>query len=722
MSRPVYHLDWETYSAADIRDVGAYRYAEDPSTEIILGGVARGEEKPRIWDYSTPDVNMGAEIILEEMSSDPGVIIYAHNSQFEWAICKYLWEKTFGFKCPKIEQFRCTAAMARRSALPSSLEKLGEFLRLEIQKDPRGKKLIQLFCVPVSAGKLKGTRVHATDDRMVTVLGKKMHVRDAWKDFRSYNYTDVIAERQAHGKLKAFEFEDVVLESFLMDARMNDRGIPVNRDALMKADTLIRLYQEKKFSEFQALTGLNPTQRDAVLNWLTERGYGGGCLTEEVMSDWREDPREMTEDAQRALDIRGQISFAAVKKVTSMLDCACTDGRVRGSLKWAGAIRTHRWAGLLIQPQNFRRPTIKQTAEAYQAIIDGKNAKYLEIMWGHPLEVIASCIRHFMQDQEYDFLDSDYANIEARITPWLAGQKSLIEDFKLLDRLKQENAPPELIKQADPYVKMAAVIFDKPAADIVDDERFVGKQAILGAGFQVGWEKFQTMCAGYGRELDDDLCKATIKAYRETNTEVKSMWDAMQQAAIKAIEEPGTSVLVRGKIRFRMAKSLPYSALVMQLPSGHCLIYPQPEVRPIWMFRKQRYGSRSAAQFEYDIAKRNEELEEGERVWETKEISFYGKPDPTKEIWGRCTTYGGKLLENAVQATAGDFITEGVLTAEKDGYNPFLLVHDETLALNDHARPHHSPEHFKGLLCRLPDWAPDFPLDASIKVTPYYAK
>lgn len=720
MSEVRYHIDWETFSKCPIK-LGAYRYAEDPSTEILLGCVARGNNRPRVWDYSNQGSleSLEAAVMFKEIAENPEAVVYAHNSQFEWAISKHLWQKTFWLRPPRIEQFRCTMAMARRTALPSSLGELGKFLKLPFQKDKAGEWLIKIFCVPRTAGKLKGTRITPDMDMQVTLLGEKMSVKDAWRKFKEYCLFDVLTEREVEKVLKPFDLEGETLEAFLFDARMNDRGIPVNREALVIVNQKINEYQSRRAADFKCLTGLEPSQTAKVLAWLRERGYKGENLQAATMEEYIETPGKMSTEALEALRTRSEVSYAAVKKIPTMLASAGKDGMVRGGLLWSGAERTHRWSGRIIQPQNFKRPTIKDTADAYAALCRGMTVRGMEMIWGPFLETSASCIRHFIQHPEHHFLDSDYANIEARITPWVSGQDSLVDDFRTLDRLKREGAPNDLIKLADPYVKMAAIIFDTPAPDIVDDERFVGKQAILGCGFQCGWEKFQFMCKGYGRELEDELCQQTVKAYRDTNDKVASMWNSMQQAAISAIENPKENFVVRGRITFGMAKGLPYKALVMKLPSGHFLVYPEPSIRPIWILKKQRYSTRQEAQRDFDILKKMGKLEEKDRVWETKEISFYG-PDENGH-WCRQTTYGGKLLENSVQAIAGDFITHGLLIVEKKGYNVFMLVHDQTLALND--RPDtHSPEHFKNCLCTVPRWAAGFPLDASVAVTPYYQK
>ena len=639
-----FHLDYETYSKCSIKKFGGYRYANDPSTVILLAAIARGDEKPLVWDYSEPDSEESriALILLKE-AAESGEIIYAHNAPFEMAVSSYKWWGTFGFRPPSLMQWRCSQALARRAALPQSLDELGSVLNISKQKDKRGKQLIDIFCIPRTRGKLKGTRIQPTDEGEVTVGGVKMEIAEAWELFREYCRRDVVAEREIGKLLASFELKGEVLASFQFDLRMNLRGLPVNIPALYRAQKIVEAATADEVRRCYKLCGLSPTQVQAVLKWLRERGYPGEDLREETMSNALVAPGEMTPEAIEVLNIRSRIAFSAVKKIPTMIGAACDDGRVRGVLQWSGATRTHRWSSKIIQAQNFKRPTVKDTHSAYQNICDGFDQEFLGLLYGNPVEVVASCIRHFIHDQDCDFLVADYSNIEARIVPWLAGQQSLLDAFRRGD---------------DPYVLMAAKVFDKPADEVTKDERFVGKQLVLGAGYAMGWEKFSETCKKQGRVLDDDLCKTAIKVYREENSEIAGMWRALQRAAVDTIENPGKRFTVRGKITFYMARNLPFPALIIRLPSGHNLVYPWPGLSTVFIFDRGKYPTLQQAQ----SAKRRwqaqrekdrkagkltpEELEEEEpRVWETKSIHFMGV-DPLTKKWGKRLTYGGSIMEN----------------------------------------------------------------------------
>lgn len=682
----IYHLDFETFSTADLRSYGAYRYAADTSTEILLCAVARHGEAPLLWSATGQPDKPAALALLKEMCEDPEAVIYAHNAQFEAAICRYLWEDTFNLPCPKLDQWRCTAAMARRAAIPSSLEQAASFLKLDAQKDNRGKALIKLFSVPQKPTKKQPkTRILPKDEP------------EQFHEFGQYCKQDVVTEMAVHNKLKAFEMQGETLEAFHFDMRMNERGVPVNVGALEIAEKLVNEYDTKNTEDFRAMTGLNPTQRGKVLEWMQERGFPGKNMQAATVDQIIEDGAEaygMTPEAFAALKLKRLSGFAALKKIPTMLNAACPeDNRVRGSLMWSGAERTHRWAGRIIQPQNFRRPTIANTEHLYRVLKSGNlDVESLELIYESPLEAIASCIRHFIEpessfhidlhrhnDEEPGmFLDADYSAIEARIVLWLAGQEDGLQLFR---------------DKKDPYIAMASKIFGVPVDDINKDQRFVGKQSVLGAGYGMGPDKFRATALQFGRDLSQEISEKAIKTFREVNFKIPAMWRAFDQAAKEAIANPGKVVKANDKVKFAVTNKPGFPALVMQLPSGHNLIYPHPKVAPaVKKYRGEEYT--------------------------TDEISFIGK---RLSKWQRIGTYGGSLVENATQAVAGDLMTHGALKADSLGYKIFMLVHDQALAEFDPTTGQ-TIEGFCDALCTLPAWAEGLPLEAEGGLVPFYKK
>lgn len=785
MNQDEHHLDFETYSGADLKSFGAYRYAADESTEILIMAIAKGQGEVHVWDC----VNGGVEAVaMLREAIETNAPIYAHNAQFEAAICRYLLKKTFGLDAPNLTQWRCTAAMARRAAIPSSLDGAGDFLGIEKAKDKAGAALIRKFSIPKRATKKDPrTRILPEDEP------------EAFKAFCGYCRQDVEAEREIHQRLSAFELEGAVLDSFQFDLEMNDRGVPVNVPALARVNALIDEYTERLTEEFKAITGFTPGQRAKVLEWMQQRGFPFDNLqaaqVDKVLDSGRNGwetrqnvapagsektilkmmPVEMTEEAFKALRIRSNVSYAAVKKVPTMLGAACPDGMVRGSLMWSGAERTHRWAGRIIQPQNFRRPTIKGTEQAYKMLSEGADIDTIEMLFGPFLEVVASCIRHFIHWPGGNLNQADFSSVEARGAPWLCGDHKKLAMF-------ERNEPI--------YESMAAKIFGVTVEQVSkehkagdSEKRFIGKQAELGCTYNMGRPKFRGTCEGFKYKPSQAMIDSFKPRFKKMLARAKAMasnpepWDEYEikfpkfqwmqpRNLVKNRKFVGRGFTVwayRGDGTRRAIKTpenpteqewldLTYDDLADRAVSTWR--EDNPEIVAAWksldvaaknalrnpgkVFKgtdKISFGVTEKPGFRalvmrlpsghtliYPKAKLVWKGEPGDKVnWDDNfntEIQFWGKI-PMKSTWGWCKTYGGKLLENATQGICGDFMANGAVIAAKHGYHAFMLVHDELVGPQYEGQDH---ETLCKHLCSLPSWAAGMPLAAEGETIPFYKK
>jgi DNA polymerase len=569
--------------------------------------------------------------------------------------------------------------MCRRAAIPSSLDGAAEFLDLPQKKQTAvGKGLINKFC------KLR----KPTKDNPNTRNMPKDFPED-FRKFADYCLQDVRTERALFKRLKPFQLKGEVLESFHFDLVMNDRGVPVNVEGLKLANDLVNQFDKVYKERFVKVTGLSPTQRQKVLGWMQSKGYPGENMQAKTVQDILDlgpVATGMDKEAFEMLQLYTLTGFAALKKIPTMLNNANTDGVVRGSLMWSGAERTHRWSGAIIQPQNFKRPVIRDTETLYSFICSGSaDMDTIAALWDNPLEAIASCIRHFIHPDK-PCLDADYSAIEARINPWLCGAEDKLELFR-------QNAPL--------YERMGAIIFGKSVQEVIDKKkteiwRFVGKQAELGCGYGAGDVKFKEMCKGFGQDIPQTLATKAVNAWRQdpVNLPIVSAWKAIDRAAKDAIRNPGGVYEGTPRIKFQYTNAGGFSALIMKLPSGHCLIYPKAYIKE-------------------GVTK----TYKGE-TYQTDEIWFWGK---VQNRWCWVGTYGAKLLENATQATAGDIMSHGALEAQSRGYGIFMLVHDQALSHWNRGTTH-CPDDFVDALCTLPDWADGLPIAAEGGVVEFYTK
>lgn len=285
------HLDFETYSEADLKKVGAYRYANDPSTEILCAAMALDDEEPVAWmhpSFKEPFLNTAMRTaVLEkywDALEDPEVLIWCHNAMFEMAICQSLLWKTWGIRCPALSRFRCTMSLARRASLPSKLEKLAEVLGLTQQKDTCGKSLIRKFSVMQTAR--KPTKKHPDGVAPYRILPSD--APELFAEFVEYCRQDVRVEQAVHRKLSYFS-DPINDANYSLDAVINARGVTVNLPALRHAQKLIEEETEIVSAEFRALTGFEVTQNARLLEWLHSEGVHLDNLQAETIETFLEE-------------------------------------------------------------------------------------------------------------------------------------------------------------------------------------------------------------------------------------------------------------------------------------------------------------------------------------------------------------------------------------------------------------------------------------------------
>jgi len=661
----MFHIDYETYSAADLVNVGSWRYAFTDTTEILCMAIAHGSDEPVLWlpaPYRPADYDpSSADALLNRLvnSDEP---VYAHNVGFEFPITEALWGKTTGLPKIAVHRWRCTAAMARKAALPHSLAKVAAKLGLAQQKDSKGSALIRKFSIPQKDGR----RIKPKDDP------------EAFKSFCDYCVQDVRVEQEIHQKLKAFELTGFQLEVFQADLLLNQRGIPINLDAVRNAKKIVEEASTEAVTEFKALTGLDPTQVIAFREWLAQRGLDVPDLRAETIDELLDsDELDADGDAGRALELRRRVSFAATRKLDAFEAYAGPhDNKVRGILTYYGAVRTGRWSSSGPQIQNSKRPPKhleNHTDAIYADIKRGASHEELGLIYGNPIECVASCIRHFVDDGK-PMLNADYSAIEARVLAWLAGEQWRIEVFKTHGKI---------------YEASIAQMLGIPLESVTKDLRQKGKLVELSCGFGGSIGALMKMGAdklGLPKEAMQNL----IDSWRQANPQIKSLWPKMEFAARSAIANPGQKYGVNGKVQLFCARTAGLNYLFVRLPSGRCLAYPEPKVENVMA----SWGE------------------------PTEAVTFFGQ-FRGKQAWGRVQTYGADMVQSVTQAVAADLMANGLVQCQRAGYEINALIHDEALA---YLKDGQDIETFCNLLTTLPEWAEGLPLKAEGGIIQYYRK
>ena len=512
---------------------------------------------------------------------------------------------------------------------PASLDAAGRALGLpeDKQKLNTGKALIRYFCVPCKATKSNGQRTRNLPH----------HDPDKWRLFKEYNAQDVVSEMEIERRLSAFPVPDFVQKQWETDLLINDRGVAVDMDFVHGALALGETVRSTLTKEAKELTGLfNPNSVKQLAQWLeAETGEEVSSLRKETVAALL--GRDANSDAvQRMLEIRQELGKSSTKKYDAIQNCVCPDGRVRGLLQFYGANRTGRWAGRLVQVQNLPR-TYTEPLELARDFVRGQKLNAIQLVYGKPNDTLSQLIRTaFIAAPGNVLIDADFSAIEARVISWLADQEWRLEVFRTHGKIYEASAsqmfgvPIERIKKGNPEYSL----------------RQRGKVAELALGYQGGVAAMRNMDTGHQLDsLSDDEIKDIVNRWRDTNPKIRDLWYAFDTAAVSVIQNGGSVNVRCCTVAREHDQSQGISYLTIRLPSGRKLYYVDPGV--------------------------------GENRWGNPSITYMGLNDKNK--WARVETYGGKLVENVVQAIARDCLAQAIEHLEAEGFPVVFHVHDEVV-------------------------------------------
>jgi DNA polymerase len=457
---------------------------------------------------------------------------------------------------------------------------------------------------------------------------------------------------------------------FRLDMLMNDRGLPIDMPLVEKTLEVLGELERRNLEEVQKLTGgVKASQVAKVLELLEQRGLVLENMRAETIRTALKD-QSLDADTRRLLELRVEGSKASTKKLQAMKLCADPDDHVvQGGFLYHGA-HTARYSGRLVQPHNFIRGNLKdwQRDQVFDLLRHG-DADILSILYEKPIDMISQCMRGYIKAPEgKEFYVVDYTAIEARLLAWLAGEDAILDAYR---------------KGLDVYKVMAAKLWKIAYEDVSDEQRRIGKNLVLGCGYSLGGAKFVDYCANLGLIIEPEFAMSAVRTYRKEHQNIVASWKTVEALVVDAIKTPGK--ITRGlKCRFFMREHW----LCVELPGGRELRYPYARAVPIMRYDKP-----------------------------AMEISFATE---YKGQWLREKTYGGKLIENIVQAIARDVMMEGMYNAEKAEYPVIGTVHDEVITLRDEGTG--DIKALELLVCDVPDWADGMPLAAKGFVCDRYKK
>lgn len=630
MSEQLHHLsiDLETYSEVSIGKAGSYRYILDPSFEILLFAYSLDGMPVEVIDVASGQI---IPLWLKNALKNPLYIKHAYNAAFEWfALSKYL-----GWLPP--DQWRDTMLHALYCGYPASLDAAGKAMGLpeDKKKLATGKALIRYFCVPCKPSNANGNRTR----------NLPKHDPDKWKLFKEYNGQDVVTEMEIDRRLSAFPVPAFVQKQWETDLQMNARGVAADMELVRGALVIGAIVKSRLMTEARQLSGLdNPNSIRQLAQWLTDATDSDAeitSVTKETIATMLKQPQPA--NVQRMLEIRQELGKTSTKKYDALETCIADDGRVRGLLQFYGANRTGRWAGRLVQVQNLPRTYTHPLPPARQLVKD-RNIDGLRMMYGSINDTLSQLIRTaFVATPGNVLIDADFSAIEARVISWLAGQEWRLEVFRTHGKIYEASAsqmfhvPIEKIKKGNPEYAL----------------RQRGKVAELALGYQGGVSAMRRMDVGHNLDdLSDDEVKGIVDRWRETNSMIRDLWNIVDSAAITVITYGGaqtirsetTDAIITLACELDVITGTRYMTIL--LPSGRKLYYPSPEI--------------------------------GVNCWGNPSVSYMGQNQTTKR-WERVETYGGKLVENIVQAIARDCLAIAIENLEAQGLHVVFHIHDEVV-------------------------------------------
>ncbi len=645
------HIDFETFSEVNLKKYGMYKYVEHPSFRPLCAAWSLDHDNVYIWK---PSDNFLPDTLINAIMS--GVPIRAFNAAFERTVFNKCYRQ-FGLdRPPRIEQYRCTQAIGAYLGLPLSLDTCGKALALPILKDPAGNRLINMLCKPRKPSR-NNPKNHWTPEERP----------DAYDELYQYCGQDVHAEIAILDALPLNDLPHTEQLLYWHTQVINERGLKIDRQNVENIVALLKWYRSHKLDELAKITGNQVTsidQQERLLNWFNSNGLSISNIQAETIENSLALPY-IPDKVRAVLQLRRDLAKTSTAKFETMLAAMCSDGTVKGTLHYYGAIPTGRYAGRIIQPQNLPREKTENPEPVFEDIEYVMSKSYheesdlmkIEKKYGSLFSLAAKLIRPvIIPHTGGEFVVADFSKIEYVCLIWAAKQMDMLKEY---------------VDGFDPYTSFASDYFKVPYAEVNDEQYQKGKTCVLGLGYFAG--------PGAISDAFDKFSEAenAVSFYRRRYNMVKKFWYNLHSAA-KAAVVMNTETECNG-YRFLYAKNM----LMMKLPSGRSLVYQNPSVSDD--YRHLNYWG----------------------TWKSKQ-------------WLKQDLSHSKLVNNAIQGTARDIKAHGQLQAERKGYKIIFDVHDELPA--ERKTGEGDLQEYISILTDMPEWAKTIPIKAGGYIGQRYKK
>jgi DNA polymerase len=632
----ILYLDFETRSHCDLKKHGVYNYAQDATTDVLCMSYAFDDEDVVTWLPTQP--------FPKRVRNHKG-LIYAHNAAFERLIFWYVLQINF-----KLEQFYCTATQARANCAPGSLEDVGRFAGASMKKDYRGAQLIRALCVPP----------FKEDAALMAEMVQ-------------YCEQDVRAMRAVSQSLRPLSDEE--LEDYHVNEKINDRGVLVD---VRLADAAIS-YAAIELADIQSIVrtvtngAITSVRSPKMRAWVQERLSPEQLKLMEVEDGkYSIDKRvranllaveDLPPDVAEVIQCADDLWASSVAKFSRLKDLAdVEDNRVRGAFVFAGGSATGRASSYGAQVHNFTRKCAKEPELVRGAMVSGD--PIVPAYGKRVTDVLKGMLRPaIIPAKGKSLVVADWAQIEARMTPWLSGRGDDVLDVFRSGR--------------DIYVREAAAMYKIPESEVTPDQRQIGKVAILACGFGGGIGAFSAMGRAYGLTMTESDAQRTVDAWRRANQWAVRYWQELETGYMISMRNKGKEI-VAGRVTYLFDGLHLWYAL----PSGRILCYPFAKIE-------------------------EDGISYAKAAW---------KPAADAKEWPRARLWRGLACENITQAAANDVLRFALRALD----DVVLHVHDEIVIETD--QPEQVTEQLRKVMCTPPPWAVGLPLDAEISTMTRYGK
>lgn len=632
-------IDIETKSYADLLKVGSSVYAQDVTTQIIVLAYKIDDQDTKVW---WPGMASHDSMPIElHHAIFKGATVEAFNIGFEFSIWLYILHKYFGWPMPPEDQWRDLMATACYYALPAKLDKLHRALGGD-GKNPEGDRLIKTYSCLFKP-------------KAVLTIPP-----DEFQKWCEYVIDDVEDEYEIGQFLGELPPEEVPM--FLLDQRMNRRGLYLDEDSIGDALAIVEKVNEELTARFRQLTGYNPGQRDRILGWLNDNGLTLPNLQAGTIEDLFDEASTAPQGIVReALKIRLKLNKASTKKLAKMMEQRGEGGRARYQMRYHGA-QTGRNTGGGFQPLNLVRSWEDVDPEQLVADLQPRDPEWLDTVYGDSMEAVAKASRHHIKAEAGNKIYSgDFVSIEAVLLACVAGEEWKIQAFRdkkliyCINGCMIHNIPLVEVE------RLGKKGFQQKYPQAYKD----GKTCELACGYQGAlnaWLKFDDS----GTHSDETIIE-NVRSWRKQHPAVADrndgLWANLEMEAMDAVRRGVGHETGYRQIGFEIPRARP-QWLSMILPNDKRIWYWQPEIR--------------TAMPQWHQPGELEDCENGTCDCKARPVLTYMAQKEGK--WFRQYTYGGKLTENAIQATSRELLKPAALHADAAGYEIILTVYDEIVA------------------------------------------